>query len=167
MSLVADILAIVAVTFLVWFIFRSLREDFEQKKVIEKYIEDEPKIQELYQIIKPLFDDPNKKFTGKLKALNDMDLLKKITMKKGNKSYTINKEVVHLCLKDANGQYYDNNSLIYVLIHELAHMVNKSIGHDNSFQETNDELLEYATEMGIYDPNKPMVANYCEHTPEE
>ena len=94
-----------------------------------------------------------------------MDILKKISMKKGNKSYTINKEVIHMCLKDENGEYYPLNTLIYVLIHELAHAINTmSIGHGPDFQAINEELLEYATEKGIYDPSIPIIQDYCEYS---
>lgn len=166
LSIFVDILAVIAVIVLLWFIFGSICENYE-KQIVEKYIEDEPKIQELYKTIKPLFDDPTRKFTGKLEPLNKIDILKKISMKKGNKSYTINKEVIHMCLKDEHGQYYPLNCLVYVLLHEIAHVINKEIGHGKTFQDINDELLEYASKMGVYDPSIPMIPNYCEYSKDD
>ena len=34
---------------------------------------------------------------------------------------------MHLCLKDENGNYYDDNMIIYVALHELAHIATKMI----------------------------------------
>jgi len=83
---------------------------------------------------------------------------------KGNKSYTINKKKVYICLTDEHGQYYDKNFLTYVIIHELAHALTKTIGHNDEFYTNFDNLLKRAEEMGIYDPNKPHVTNYCNYS---
>jgi hypothetical protein len=80
----------------------------------------------------------------------------------GDKSYTINKEKIFLCLKDKNEKYYDSNMLVYVLLHELSHVLNDEVGHGEKFQRIFNEVLEKATEEGIYDPNKPLIQNYCD-----
>jgi len=82
----------------------------------------------------------------------------------GNKSYTINKQKVYLCLRDENKEYYDFNMLVYVSIHELAHVVCDEVGHTKKFHEIFDRLLKKAAKMGIYDPRKPIIQNYCGHT---
>ena len=38
-------------------------------------------------------------------------------------------------MKDPQGQYYSENMLIYVLAHEYAHCLAKSIGHTDEFHE--------------------------------
>ena len=81
----------------------------------------------------------------------------------GEKSYTINKEKVFLCLKDEKGDYYDENMLVYVLLHELAHVMNDEVGHGQKFQQIFDEILKEAEMNGIYDSNKPLIQNYCEY----
>jgi hypothetical protein len=81
----------------------------------------------------------------------------------GDKSYTINKEKIFLCLKDKNEKYYDGNMLVYVLLHELSHVLNDEVGHGEKFQRIFNEVLEKATEEGIYDPNKPLIQNYCDY----
>ena len=81
-----------------------------------------------------------------------------------DKSYTENKKKMYLCLKDENGNYYPYNFLIYVLTHEMAHVISHSVDTDHVGKEFNDNfdmLLDRATEMGIWDPNEPMVMNYC------
>ena len=81
----------------------------------------------------------------------------------GNKSYTINKQKIYLCLKDENKEYYNFNMLVYVAIHEIAHVLCDDIGHTAKFHKIFDDLLKKATEMGIYDPSQPIILNYCGH----
>ena len=85
----------------------------------------------------------------------------KITLKGNNKSFTLNKKETHLCLKDKSGEYYDYNTIMYVAIHELAHVLCSSIGHTEEWQGIFDVLLDRAHNMGIYDKNIPMQKNYC------
>lgn len=89
--------------------------------------------------------------------------VKNIKMYKGDKSYTINKKHVYLCIDDENGNYYDENSLCYVLLHEISHTLTPEIGHTPLFHKNFQELLDKAEKLGVYDPNKPMVDNYCNY----
>lgn len=84
-----------------------------------------------------------------------------------SKSYTINKQKIYLCLKDKDTQtYYPMNMLMYVAIHELAHVLCDEIGHTPKFHSIFSELLLRATELGIYDPDIPILQNYCGYTNE-
>lgn len=81
-----------------------------------------------------------------------------------NESLTEDKKDMYLCLKDENGQYYPYNMLMYVAIHELAHAISKSIddAHTSSEFNTNfDILLDKAAKLGLYNPNEPLLSNYC------
>jgi hypothetical protein len=81
---------------------------------------------------------------------------------KGKKSYIIDKKKIYMCLKDQHGQYYNTNYLVYVLLHEFSHYLNKNeVGHTENFHKIFDELLDRATESGIYDKNIPMIEDYC------
>jgi hypothetical protein len=81
----------------------------------------------------------------------------------GNKSYTINKQKVYLCLKDENGKYYEMNMLIYVALHELAHVLCDEIGHTDKFKRIFEDLLIDAENKGIYNPNTPPILDYCNY----
>ena len=128
---------------------------------IEEYtLQDDPKLLEIKEAIDPIFSkDMN--HTGYLEVLNDRDIFNEISLYKGNKSYTINKEKVFLCLKDKSGNYYDMNTLIYVTLHELAHVICDEIGHTSKFNKIFDQLLTRASEMKIYDSKTPIVQDYC------
>jgi len=109
------------------------------------------------------FFNQEKYWTGALAPLNKRDIMKEINLYKGDKSYTINKEQVYMCLKDAKGQYYDLNLLTYVLAHELAHVICESVGHTPEFHEIFDQLLKELADDGYYDPSQGVDPTYCEH----
>lgn len=116
----------------------------------------------VYQIREDLttFDPVLRKV--KIRCADVHPIIPKIELYEGNKSYTINKEKIYLCLKDKNGQYYNENMLTYVFLHEVAHILCDEIGHTEKFSRIFDTLLEKATKLGIYDPNIPIIQDYCE-----
>jgi hypothetical protein len=86
----------------------------------------------------------------------------KIPLKEGDSAYTENKEVITLCLVNPETKReYDINTLTYVALHELAHVISKSTGHGPEFKENFSKLLKRGSELGIYDPKLPIPANYC------
>ena len=114
----------------------------------EQYLQNDPMLWKLKDIIKDVHPE----------AQN-------IKLYKGPKSYTLNKDKIFICLKDENNEYYPINMLIYVLLHELSHKINKDdIGHTEKFHNIFQALIEKAHNMGIYDPSIPPIKNYCTHT---
>lgn len=88
---------------------------------------------------------------------------KNVELYVGDKSYTINKKRVYICLKDEKGRYYSRNMLCYVILHEYAHMLCDEIGHTEKFGQVFQKLLKQAAERGLYNPNIPPVSDYCGH----
>jgi hypothetical protein len=87
---------------------------------------------------------------------------KKIPIIEGDSSYTENKSVISLCLKDpTTGAYYSMNVLMYVVLHELAHVLTKSHGHGAEFRKKFSELLREAANRKIYDPSQRIPDTYC------
>jgi hypothetical protein len=162
-SILTIIVSIIAVILLTGLILYGLCKitGICKEKFIKNDDSSDPKLAELKALVAPLFNKDHY-FTGKLEPLNHRDFMNEIQLYVGKKSYTINKKKTYMCLRDENGNYYDNNTLLYVLLHELTHSINTgSIGHDEQFQDTFDQLLAWAVENGVYDPSKPMITNYC------
>jgi len=117
---------------------------------------------ELYSDLLQLFHT-NYRFTGYLEPLNNINILKELVMVEDSESYTINKRVIHLCTRDPrNGKMYDKNTLMFVVLHELAHVLCSEIGHTTNFLNINTALIQYAVSRGFYDPTKPFIKNYCQ-----
>lgn len=118
-------------------------------------------IDQLYES-KELYDDKIGELHKKL--IECFPESKSLQISAGEKSYTINKKHIYLCLKDKDGEYYDDNSLMYVLLHEYSHVLCDEIDtehHGDKFKRIFSSLLLRAEEKGIYDSTKPMVNNYC------
>jgi hypothetical protein len=73
-------------------------------------------------------------------------------MNNDNTSYTINKgDEMILCIRSKNDYKIHNlNDLLYVVIHEIAHIGCPEIGHTQLFYKINIYLLERAIEKKIY-----------------
>lgn len=114
-------------------------------QIREKYLQEDPMLHKLKQKCSVLHED-----------------FKNVNLYKGDKSYTLNKEKIYLCLRDENGEYYPDNTLMHVLLHEYAHFLNKKdIGHTENFHRIFEELIEKATQLEIYNPSIPIIQNYC------
>lgn len=92
------------------------------------------------------------------------DRISRIDFYSSDESYTEDKTKIFLCLKDENGKYYDYNMLIYVAIHECSHALTKVIDVEHitpEFRNMFETLLKKAADVGIYNPNAPLVEHYC------
>lgn len=127
------------------------------KQIEEFTLQDDPMIEELKKDLEPL------KKIEDYKGRSLKDVIDNIKIYRGDKSYTINKEKIFLCLKDENNNYYNKNILIYVLAHEMAHVLSDSIGHTQEFHDIFQDLLTKMSQLKIYNPSIPVDKNYCNY----
>ena len=109
------------------------------------YAQRDPKLKQILQDLSPVHPD----------------IKNHTSLYEGKKSYTINKQKIYLCIKDENGNYYPDNSLYFVFLHEFAHKLNKTIGHGEDWEEIFQNLLKRAVKLGLYDPTRPPSDTYC------
>jgi predicted metal-dependent hydrolase len=105
-------------------------------------------------------DDDNVK---RLKKNFNPDVIQEGIDNPSYSSYTVNKgEKIILCLR-TNGKLVDLNILTFVCIHELSHIGNETVGHDDEFWEFFKELLTEAINIGIYIKHdyKTNPVEYC------
>lgn len=86
-------------------------------------------------------------------------------------TYTIDKKDMHICLRtrDTNEDVYDLNILMYVVLHELAHLCNYNkddepiLGHGIEFKRIFKFLVEEAIKIDIYNYTNYSVnpKEYC------
>ena len=82
-------------------------------------------------------------------------------------AYSENKgEKLAFCLKKKKGNndnLIDSNTLLFVAIHELSHIMSSTVGHNDEFWNNFKFLLENAVEMKIYVPvdYKKDPEGYC------
>lgn len=81
-------------------------------------------------------------------------------------SYSLNKgEKIALCIrkKGESKEFIEDNTIMFVAVHELAHIMTESVGHEPEFWDNMAFLLKKANDINIYNPvdyNKNNV-DYC------
>lgn len=85
-----------------------------------------------------------------------------------NTSYCINKgQEIAICLRDKYNSsiFFEENTIIYVLLHELAHVMSVNIGHGDEFTANFIFLLKNAIEFKLWRfvdySKKENHADYC------
>ena len=95
----------------------------------------------------------------------DPETFKSVDFFVGDKSLTVDKSRVYVCLEDDDGSYYDRNMINYVILHELAHVLCKDCGEndhsDPKYKAIFKNLLDSAEEKGLYNSKLPLNKKYC------
>jgi len=78
-------------------------------------------------------------------------------------SYSENKgQKIVVCLRDKTKppQYplIDKNTVMFVMLHEMAHLMTETVGHTQEFWSNFKRILGDAVQLGLYAP-----ANYAQH----
>lgn len=83
---------------------------------------------------------------------------KNIELKETNSSdssaaFTLNKSTeIRLCIRNGNGGFEDQNTSMFVLLHELAHVMSIGYGHTEEFSNNFDYIVHLASQLGLYKP---------------
>ena len=106
---------------------------------------------------------PNDERTERFKENFNPDKLKEGIDDPNYTSYSINKgEQIVLCLR-TNNKLMDLNTMMFVVLHEMAHICTVSIGHTTEFWDNFKWILEEAINIGIYKKQNFKLNNvdYC------
>ena len=89
----------------------------------------------------------------RLKKNYNGDVIAESPKNSGSTSYSINKgEKIYLCIRQRNQQdeLVDLNTITFVALHELAHLMTKSVGHTEEFWNNFKFILQEAINDGLY-----------------
>lgn len=140
----------------------------------EENIDKEPWLLELKQWCKSIYMDVVSKEDLEIQVKRCKTFLERYPdIKLGEKSviassklssFTLAKKDITLCMRTAQkGNLYDLNTLAYVLLHELGHVMSDTLDHGNDFVFCFKIILRFAVGLGLYtqiDYAKYPV-NYC------
>lgn len=90
--------------------------------------------------------------------------LQNVQILSGTESLTIDKNIIFICLRDKNDNYYSMDILLYVTLHELAHKISKSYSteiHNDEFKDNFKKLLQRAYDKNLLQKNIDIPENYC------
>ena len=109
--------------------------------------------------------DGSKEGTDKLVKNYNPDTLSETGIGAKYTSYSVNKgEKISICIRQtSDNSFIDDNTILFVVIHELAHVMTKSVGHTPEFWDNMKYLLEEGEKIGIYKPinYKKSPKRYC------
>lgn len=80
-------------------------------------------------------------------------------------TYTLNKKNMYFCLTPRQDDIYvyDINTLMFVAIHELAHISSESVGHTPEFIANFKDLVRHGIAAGVYEyvDYRKFPVEYC------
>ena len=114
------------------------------------------KLAELNAIIQKLIDacqNTDKENVNLLKENYNPDTLSETIPGSKYTSYSVNKgEKIAICLRHSDKSFMDINTIVFVTIHELAHVMTISTGHTKEFWDNMRFILEQGERIGVYRP---------------
>lgn len=118
------------------------------------------RIEKLIQHLLEKYSNDNTRnyFIKQLRERYSFRVLSEATVDQRYTTFTVNKSDINICLRtrDSNEHVYDINTLMYVLLHELAHMCNFNIygqaiiGHGKEFIDIFSLLVKESISIGVY-----------------
>jgi hypothetical protein len=98
-------------------------------------------------------DPPVRRFLERFKT----DVFVENDMQSRDTSYSENKgQKIVVCLRDKTKapEYplVDANTVMFVVLHEMAHLMTETIGHTQEFWSNFRRILQDATQLGLYHP---------------
>ena len=108
----------------------------------------------LQSLIDSLSDDEKSDYIQKLKESFNSDYITENIPGSMYVAYSVNKgEELSICIREKNTEkFIDDNTITFVAIHELSHIMTPETGHTKLFWENMKWLLEKASSIGIYMP---------------
>lgn len=109
---------------------------------------------------------PDNEDIERLHARFDANNITESSYKNKYTSYSVNKgEKIVFCLRsrDKQQKLIDINTLMFVALHEITHIMTKSIGHTEEFWRNFKFILQESVELGIYkrDEYSKNPKKYC------
>ena len=88
----------------------------------------------------------------RLKNRYKASILSELHKGSSNTSYSVNKgEKLVVCMRSKDDNtFHDENTIFFVVLHELAHIMSKSIGHNDEFWNNFRYLLKHCIEIKLY-----------------
>ena len=90
--------------------------------------------------------------------------LKETSSSDKSAAFTLNKSTeIRLCIRKPNGGFEDPNTSMFVILHELAHVMSIGYGHGEEFKANFSYITHLASQLGIYKPQnfKERPQSYC------
>ena len=131
----------------------------EKTKVLARLVRDMNRVVEWCV----LYKYPNEQDSIRLKH-NWLKLDIHETTFKDHVAYVVDKNKdFKLCVTTPNGEHENENTMRFVVLHEMAHMMSSSYGHNIEFNNHFINLLRVAVHLNVYTPEMSSLnpVTYC------
>ena len=141
-----------------------VRDDLKQQEVVDLLARITVKCKKLVKIMNEKHGE--KECVKRLYKGYNPKTVKEILPTSEFTAYSENKgEKLAFCttIRKDGGSLIEENTLMFVALHELSHIMTKSIGHNDEFWKNFKFLIGGAKECGVYTPEdyKKNNINYC------
>ena len=148
------IIIVVIVIGLIWVYFSFDSPYEEEEEFIRKQKVNET-IKWLYRSVNDICYNCNMSPIYEIKENFQITYTEKITT-----SHNVKGTIYLVMWNELHGCIFNNNTLMYAVLHEIAHILSPSIHHEPPFDSVERILLNKAIELSYYDPNIPIESNY-------
>jgi len=141
------------------YLVRNLKDKNEAANILAML---KKKLEKICEIMKEKY--PNDKSVIRMNEKFNSDNITESGKNNQYTSYSVNKgEKIVFCIrqKDEDESFVDENTITFVAIHELAHIMTKSVGHTKEFWNNFEKLLKEAVNNKLYQKE-----NYSENPKE-
>lgn len=80
-------------------------------------------------------------------------------------AFTVNKgKEIRICIRDSSGSEFEEiNTSMFVILHEIAHVMSESYGHNDEFNDNFKYITHLASYLGLYKPEnfEESPKTYC------
>lgn len=158
---ILNIIIIIVPILILFFIIVKKKETFKSVSTDLNNNDSKLILEQLSRASFNILDNSKFIFKNNLEILNRRNIYEEFTIEEGKQSYTENKQRIFLCLRNRKNELYSFNSLLFVLLHEIAHVINNELHHTKKFKNIFKELLKHAENLGYYNSKIEFDANYC------
>jgi len=131
------------------YLVRNLKDKNEAANILAKI---RIKLDKICKIMKEKY--PNDESVLRMNERFNADNISESGKSNQYTSYSVNKgEKIVFCIrqKDEAESLVDENTITFVAIHELGHIMSKSVGHNKEFWDNFKRLLVEAVDNGLYE----------------
>jgi len=125
-------------------IYYTRKEDKEI--AVEKLVKIDKFLEELVSHIKE--ENSTDEFIQK--KLNKEFVIKEVPKNSKSIGYTINKNALYICMRNNYGFEENYNRMYFVVMHELAHIITKSVGHTDEYWNNYKMVIKTAIKHKLY-----------------
>ena len=133
---------------------QNLPNKEEAVKLMSKIRANLTKLRDMYAAEPALMNDPP---VARFVARYQPDVFSENSMSSADTSYSENKgQRIVVCLRDKTKKpdypLVDMNTIMFVMLHEMSHLMTETIGHTPEFWGNFKRILHDAVKAGIYTP---------------